>query len=513
MRSIACHISLFCTTQRFHSAIKPEDCLMKMQSVHGFVTGMAYITLAAMALFAADRQNAILEKELIFQPQDFHIENNWEPGKMNRMCHAATIAEAKNKSLVCVFYAGSGEGNSDQQLWVCYKPPGGDWTFPRRLTNWQRAVFNPVIFQPRRNPDAPLLLYFRLTSWAGNGQVLYSDDNGQTWYEPPNGQKYADWNDQPKNTQWGTDLPALPSGHCLKVTNFGGPDKAIPLEMPDGSLLFGSGQSADSRWKFNIEQTDGTNYHGGNWKWNSVCDPGTQPTFLVLSEDSMQLKVLMRAASSPYASTDGGKTWKPSAGQPDNGGAAMAALTLDNGWHACAHTPQQRARIQISISQDGAQWEKAVTVEDDGQRQSYPFMAPGTDGKLHLVWSWHESRGGDAPGTSSIGYARIDPDILAGLPATSSSRNVLQSASSNQLSIRGGTDGFTRLAYNVASPGHVRIMLYDVNGKLKSRLVDQHHVSGNFDVNFDATPLASRGMAVVVFEYEGKVSFVKQIVF
>ncbi|MBD3321296.1 MAG: hypothetical protein GF350_09400, partial [Chitinivibrionales bacterium] len=310
---------------------------------------------------------------------------------------------------------------------------------PRRLTNWQRAVFNPVLFQPRHNPDAPLLLYFRLTSWDGDGQVLYSDDNGETWYEPPNGQKYADWKNQSADTQWGTDLPQLHSGHCLKDSNFGGPDKAIPLEMPDGSLLFGSGQSADPSWKFNVEQTDGTNYYGGNWQWNRVCEGGTQPTFLVLSEDFMKLKVLMRASSHPYVSTDGGKTWNSSNGQPDNGDAAMAALTLNNGWHACAHTPNRRTRIQISISQDGSSWEQAVIVEDDGQRQSYPFMAPGADGTLHLVWSWHEQRGGDTPGESSIGYAKIDPDLLVGNSSTASYKSVSSTAFENALLPGGGS--------------------------------------------------------------------------
>ncbi|MBD3321297.1 MAG: hypothetical protein GF350_09405 [Chitinivibrionales bacterium] len=84
---------------------------------------MQYRMLFAVSLlllignsFAADRQNAILEKELIFNPQEFL---NIRPG-INNMCHAATIAEAKNKTLVCIFYGGSEEGESDQQLWICY---------------------------------------------------------------------------------------------------------------------------------------------------------------------------------------------------------------------------------------------------------------------------------------------------------------------------------------------------------------------------------------------------------
>ncbi|MBD3347396.1 MAG: hypothetical protein GF401_20260, partial [Chitinivibrionales bacterium] len=405
--------------------------------------------LVYSTVIAADRQNCILLKERMFDPQ---VLLDQDPD--NHMCHASSIVEAKNGTLICVFYAGQEEGEG-HEIWMCKKPVGGTWSTPKQFTKTGGDVFNPVLFQPKVNPDAPLLLYFRIGAWDGSGVVLYSDDNGETWYEPPNGEKYPDYTNQP-NGSWGTDLPLLPSGHCMDVNRFGGPDKALPLELPSGSLLFGSGMKGGSRWRFNIEQTPTDNYYSGNWILNEVCVEGTQPTFIVLSPDYQNLKVLMRL-SSPFVSDDGGATWTQSSGQPDNGGSAMAAITLDNGWHACAHTPG-RDLIKISVSEDGSSWTQAVIVEDEPPSHSYPFMFMGSDGYLHLSWTWVDVHGGGSPGEASIGHAIIEPNLLVGLPATKTGKNSPLSPDEKKLAIKQNKlSKAITITYAVETDGYARL--------------------------------------------------------
>lgn len=102
--------------------------------------------------------------------------------------HAANLLELKNGDVLCVWFSGTWEGNSEVGIVLSRRPKGS--------RNWSRTVLidrspgvsyqNPVLFQ---EPSGMIDLY-HTTQDAGAGETnahvlhLVSKDNGVTWSKP-----------------------------------------------------------------------------------------------------------------------------------------------------------------------------------------------------------------------------------------------------------------------------------------------------------------------------------------
>jgi len=89
----------------------------------------------------------------------YSLENRPTP-----QCHASTIVQTTDGSLLAAWFGGSREGEPDVSIWVARRekggwtqpvmPADGAWTLGRRFPCW-----NPVLFQP---PQGPVWLFFKV---------------------------------------------------------------------------------------------------------------------------------------------------------------------------------------------------------------------------------------------------------------------------------------------------------------------------------------------------------------
>jgi alpha-L-rhamnosidase len=63
-----------------------------------------------------------------------------------------------------------------------------------------------------------------------------------------------------------------------------------------------------------------------------------------------------------------------------------------------------RTPLNVAISEDGKAWSAALVLEDSPVSQySYPAVIVGTDGFIHIVYTWRRER---------IKYVKVDPKQL-----------------------------------------------------------------------------------------------------
>ncbi len=375
---------------------------------------------------AADRKG-IIEEEFLFINPPF------------KECHSASIAELPNGDLVCAYFAGTKERNPDVCIFVSRKPKGSDtWTEPKiaadgvfdlsdplcalagisginedttpasagpvadtfkgDLENARRkSCWNPVLFQIPGSDE--LLLFFKIGSTVSDwtGWLTRSLDGGRTW----------------------SGREPLPEG-------FLGPIKNKP-EYIDGRLICPSSRERHG-WRAVIEYSDD---NGKTWKTSGPIPSemmyttndttklqpinSIQPSILKLNDGRLQILCRTRNAKLATSfSDDNGETWSTmTLSDVPNNQSGTDAVTLKDGRHVLIYnnfetiqgTPKgPRTPLDIAVSDDGTQWEHAITLEDSPISQySYPSIIQGADGSLHAVYTWRRQR---------IKYVKIDSPQL-----------------------------------------------------------------------------------------------------
>ncbi|MDX1962294.1 MAG: sialidase family protein [Pirellulales bacterium] len=298
-------------------------------------------------------------------------------------CHASTLVQCKDGTLVAAWFGGTKEKNPDVGIWVARKTETG-WSKPVEVANGVESAavrypcWNPVLFQPSQGP---LLLFYKVgpdpdTWW---GMLLTSDDNGQTWSQPQR----------------------LPQGIY-------GPIKNKPVELADGTLLCPT-STEDQGWRIHFEK--GT-WKDGKWHWQlqePVPNPQKtgviQPT--ILSHGQLKLQALCRSRISKIVETwsaDGGKTWSELAATSlPNPNSGIDAVTLAEGRHLLVYnrvTPQpkengwgDRSPLNLAISGDGQTWTEVGMLENEpGGEFSYPAIIQTSDGRVHISYTWKRKK-------------------------------------------------------------------------------------------------------------------------
>lgn len=315
-------------------------------------------------------------------------------------CHASTIAETTDGTLVSAFFGGTKERNPDVCIWVCRKE-GDSWTdpqmvaegfmetVPHREDTTRYPTWNPVLYQI---PNSDLLLFYKIgpkpSEWYG--YVRSSSDGGKTWSE----------------------ARALPDG-------FIGPVKNKPVLLDNGTLIAGSSTEGDG-WKVHFEVTDD---FGKTWSMIGPVNKGEkygdhdiiQPS--VLDHGNGKLQILCRSRSRRVAtawSEDYGKTWSEidTTSLPQNN-SGTDAVTMKDGRHVLVynhaldpegHYKGPRTPLHLSVSENGKDWYAALILEDSPISQySYPSVIQTSDGMLHVVYTWRREK---------IKHVKIDPSQL-----------------------------------------------------------------------------------------------------
>lgn len=366
-------------------------------------------------------------------------------------CHAATIAECSNGDLLAAYFGGSYESAPDVCIWTQRKrlvraasknDPfhvyAKGWSAPELVVDGsltddhvtkftptqnasadtlRKACYNPVLYQI---PGGDLLLFYKVgrnvKDWTG--YLMRSQDCGKTWSQPEQ----------------------LPDSILGAIKN-------KPLLLPkgfickDGSVLqqdriLSPSSKEDGTWRCYIEMSEDD---GRSWSLvGPIAEDRTkirtiQPALLKHADGRLQM--LCRTAvpkpelGEAYArvatsySDDGGMTWSPmelvedlpnnnsgidatrlddsiSGSQPGRGASQLFAVVYNA--FSCldfrdkkdpAYTKPVRNPLNIATSNDGTNWEPLITLEDSPISQySYPSMLQGSDGSLHVIYTWRRQR-------------------------------------------------------------------------------------------------------------------------
>lgn len=300
-------------------------------------------------------------------------------------CHASTIVEAADGTLLAAWFGGTKEGAQDVGIWVA-RQEGGKWGKPVEVANGiqpdgtRHPCWNPVLFQPK---NAPLLLFFKVgpspSKWWG--EMMASDDGGKTW----------------------RGRTKLPSGML-------GPVKDKPIQLAGGAILCPSSDESGGAWRVHLELTPDL---GQTWQKigplaGADVLPSIQPTVLKLAGGKLQILCRTRGKGviSTSESADGGKTWSPlRATTLLNPNSGIDAVTLRDGRHLLVYNPTKKGRtpLAVAVSTDGQHWKDAVTLETAPGEYSYPAVIQAADGKVHITYSWKRQ---------SVKHVVLDPAQL-----------------------------------------------------------------------------------------------------
>ena len=312
-------------------------------------------------------QKGIVEEEFIYDTASF------------LSCHAGTIVETTDGTLVTSWFGGTYERDPDVCIYVSRKV-NGEWTAPENVADGiqndtlRYPTWNPVLFQV---PDGELQLYYKIgdhpKTWEG--YLKTSNDGGVTWSE----------------------AIKLPEGIF-------GPIKNKPV-LVDGKLISPTSTEHDG-WRVHFEISDD---FGKTWRTTEPLNDGydivaIQPSVLIHQDGRLQMLCRSRNRAVLQAwSDDGGETWsevtKTTLPQNNSG---TDAVSLSNGSQLLVYNhvlpPGEevkggRSPLNIAVSSDGENWDAAIVLEDEpDQRFSYPAVIQSSNGMVHVLYTWKRSK-------------------------------------------------------------------------------------------------------------------------
>ncbi len=329
--------------------------------------------------------------------EPFIINSFINPGSKSGMVHVGSVCEMSDGELGAVWYGGTREGAKDVAIFFSTRPPRLNipWSSPRiivdrasateELNRYIRKVGNPVLFS---GPEKRLwLIYVSITvgGWSGSSlNVKASLDGGLTWTDSQRLALSPFFN-----------ISELVKGRPLPVSVTKGNENRDHFAVPIYHECLG--HFPEILW-IAFSRTDETIFYeksrmaGGNFF--------IQPSIAPLNTHSA--KAFYRCLSparriSAARTDDGGQTWSaPEFLDLPNPDSAVDALPLshDRILMAFNDSSNNREILQLAVSNDqGINWIRIQTLEKSTHEEfSYPYMIRGSNGLIHLVYTWKRKR-------------------------------------------------------------------------------------------------------------------------
>lgn len=298
-----------------------------------------------------------------------------DPAPVEKSCHASTIVQLSENSLMAAWFAGEHENHFQVCIWASTST-NGIWSKPVKIADGfengkQYATWNPVLF---KNKEGKLFLFYKVgvnpREWWG--MMKTSTNDGKTWSEA-------------------IKLPE----------NILGPIKNKPIQLSTGEIMHPSSiESVNSKvWKAHVEISDA---NGQNWRKIEIdCgDYGViQPS--ILTHKDGRLQMLLRSRQNLIIqswSSNNGKSWGTlSPINLPNPNSGIDAVTLQNGKFLLVYNPlpsgnkwsNGRNVLKVAISTDGINWTDIYELENKEKGEfSYPAIIQSSDGKAHITYTY-----------------------------------------------------------------------------------------------------------------------------
>lgn len=325
------------------------------------------------------------------------------PNTPYNSCHAADLLELANGDVLCVWFAGSDEGNADISI-VGSRLKAGEsqWSEPVMLSDdATRSEQNPSLFQ---HPNGDIWLMYtaqvaRTPEMPSNFNLQYtaeirckvSKDLGETW--------------GPTTTLFNRE-----GSFCRQKIQI----------LSSGRWIFGNWIcfADNTRNGSDITVFQISDDEGKTWREVEMPESMGRVHANVIEKEPGKLVAILRSrfADNIYISTseDNGDSWTaPVRTCLRNNNSSISAIKLSSGAiglvyndvafnHDTTRTvwPDQRCPVTLAISEDGGvtwPWRRIVENGEgfvgpwndiNNRRYEYPVMIQGADGMIHVAYSW-----------------------------------------------------------------------------------------------------------------------------
>jgi predicted neuraminidase len=283
-------------------------------------------------------------------------------------CHAATVVQLPDDSLMCAYYAGAHAKARDVAIYgATLAPDAEEWESQGVFADTPGfSEGNPVLDV---DPEQKLWLYYvtMLGDRWDTCQIKYSHYNSVGWKPPM--YLHHDWG-------WMTGCK--------------------PIHLADGTILLPLYEESGSA--FVLISSDG----GRTWESSNfiTTDAGViQPTIAPLADGTLLMFLRTREPQDgtvwQSCSSDQGRTWsEPKRTSLYNPDARIDLTRLASGRLALAFNDAAASRspLTIALSEDeGATFPIRYDVETDAAEFSYPTLIQARDGLLHLVYTYRRT--------------------------------------------------------------------------------------------------------------------------
>ncbi len=303
--------------------------------------------------------------------------------------HGSAVCTLPGGDLLAVWYGGSREGGKDVAVFTArFDREGGGWSEPQRVVDRATAadeldrvvkkVGNAVVFPDRNGRVWMVYVTVTVGGWSGSTlNVKVSEDDGRTWSRS----QRLNLNPFLNISTLVRNKPILAADGRIGLPVY----HELAVKYPQMLWLTpgGGGTLADYRVRNLATELD-------------LIQPTLVPLegerVLMLLRDQSRTRRLRTAYSA-----DSGWTWSgaEARGLP-NPDAAIDALRLSDGRILLVYNDavSGRENLRLAVSADeGATWLRGPILEGNaGKEYSYPCLAEGRDGRIHVTYTWERRR-------------------------------------------------------------------------------------------------------------------------